>query len=235
MNRTILILLVVLLSSFCFSQEDNKIRLNLGLSATPALRVFQGNSYLGTDLNIGIVVKTNSGKFIINGAYRFSGGNIFSFILKRSLLGGTMEYHFTSQKKSNFFIGISGFSEIASNYREGLIREGDFIPVSKETLIEHYNKSHFLYHDYWYYYVTTPFEGNLNLGVNFKLSKNFNLSLALGYEVNIINTNYGLWDPNQPNKIIQGKNETEFNHMPAFQFGLKYEISFHKKEKLQPE
>lgn len=181
-------ILALCLSNFAFSQS--KMYLTVSASQSVSLddiwftkwnRYFE-NQFIGTNISIGGKILTKKGSIFSSLEYQYGGGWYTKFYeFDYHLLGVSLEYRFFNEQKAiSPIFGTMFLTEIASNYKGKYLldyRPTDYISKTIDTR----------------FYKSTPLVGNINLGADFRIIKNLNLDLNIGYGFRVIKTQYGFY------------------------------------------
>lgn len=235
------ILILCLLTAFnCSSQEKINLFFGLKHNFSKQIRSEDNPQFYGeSNLQIGIQLKESWGAidFNCNYLYSVSYAGEPSYSLQSHFLGGNINIHFLSdEKRIRPFFSISGLTEISTNYKNGYLWPYDYDWTTMEKPLSKDGGGPITL-DYYYssFYYATPFVGNIFIGGELKLMRNFYLSLGVGYGLRVMRAKYAEWGENDDvNEIL--RSITPEAHLFQFfdvQFGLTYVIPF-KKEKPQP-
>lgn len=181
------------------AQTNFKIYSEIAQGAT----YFLGDAlFLDTDVNLGGQFNTSKGIFSVYGKYRF-GQYIFTeitpFTFRYSAIGLGLKYRlFVAEKKVSPFARLDFSTEIKPN------RSTSEFELSN--------------------YYSTPFFGELLLGIDIQLFKNLNLNYGMGVDVRSMKTNENI-----------SKTEQEFIHGIKAQLGVSYTFSVKKNKEIKTE
>lgn len=239
------ILFILFLMTYCSGMCQDKIAFTAKINNI----YFKNFNYYGdyglTAINLGINVKMKSGNSLFYVAY----GVLYNYPVPKEWVRGydiishdiglSMEYHFTEEEKRfRPFIEIDIFSEIKSNYKNGILdNESLTSPIIRELSAETMPTSSLstpgkvVFKNSFYY--STPFIGSILAGCAIRLVDNLHLSLAVGYGRKMMKYKYLEWQKGDDYQSMLEKRGTKtknFNYVD-FQLGLSYTFSFHKNRK----
>jgi|SRR5690554_1008286 len=168
------IVLLFLISVHCSGQNDK----NFFVDAIEMMVRNNDGYYNINGLAIGNQILLNEESSLdLSMNYRISGNlgglNTSSYKFKSHLIGGSLSYNFwTKEKRLRPFIGIALYTEIATNYKNELLR------INAHKPDDRYSYGGGKYHARWY--KGTPIVGNVFFGFNIKLIPSLYLKTAIG-------------------------------------------------------
>ena len=240
MKSLTLFIFSVLFSLLSFSQE-NETKMSVQLSNGTFFRILDDyrDLYNLTKLDVGLNFQRAKGDFYLYVTYGYNtdflspieeGKNNPNFPnFKSHTLGGSFKYHLLSnQKKVRPYFGLSILSEVATNYRDGMMTRNSFFiidrPINSFTNYYLSNISNF--------YHSTPFLGTLSLGCDFRLSEHVRLNLSAGYALKKMKYKYLEWsDGDDYREMLKSAPvESKMFHFINAQLGLNYTFSIMKSK-----
>lgn len=232
--KVIIFTIILLLSMNSFSQSSFKLA--VGVSSAPSIDILEtDNMYIGTSMYAGPRIDTRSGNIGLYGMYQFStnnGSNGF-FHLQSHFLGGKLEYRILgNEKRVSPYIEITALTEAGTNYRDGYLSIDGWYPEEYPMLyIDTYPSYSVTYYSRFYH--STPFAGNIMLGVDIRLIEGLHLNLGLGYGLRVVKTKFKYWKGQQDlpkEEIHKLSTETNRFNMLEIKIGMSYAFPFKKKE-----
>ncbi|RFC54067.1 hypothetical protein [Brumimicrobium aurantiacum] len=200
-------------------------------------------SFLGINTSLGMELSTKKSKinFFVN--YQLSGNFIpsdfFGSILNKKFfkyrshfLGGGGAIIFNRNTRFSPYISFLISSEVSTNSRSAYLNDS-YGFRDYPLLLNGYPSPKT---EYWsYFYISTPFISSVTGGYTFKINKNFNVNLGVGYGLRIMKTKYAEWKEDEDiyEKLKKVPSETHYFHMLDVQLGLAYSFSFKNKPKPQ--
>lgn len=215
-------LILFLLSFHCFGQEDKSFFVN----ATEAI-VKNDGYYNVNELMIGKAWDFNGESALDLGlAYRFSIS--FRKKFKSHFLGGSITYSFwPKERRVRPFINLALFTEVATNYKNGLLLGYGHVPIDKYS----YNGEE----NYARWYKGTPIVGNLFFGFNIRLFPDLYLKPALGISYESVRSKSLTWIDGEIENPLEEANKKTMKISSVYsynlQIGLRYMFSFKKSSK----
>jgi hypothetical protein len=230
--KCILIIIAVFISNANFAQSNLKLiigELNtISKSILSKEKYRQG--YIVPSFNIGIQIENKWLTTSISGAYNFSGNidNLSVYALRSQFIGGILNLKFLNPEKGiRPYISISGFYEVRTNYKNGILVHDSYIP--QEIPLGSGIPSDRFFSPLYY---STPFVASAVLGCDFRLIENLHLNLGVGYGYRKMKTKYATWLKEESIDEV-ARNEPTSNirsHMLDIQLGLSYAFPFKKSD-----
>lgn len=156
-------------------------------------------------------------------------------LLRSHFVGMSLKYTFKKERKIvKPFLGIQVLTEVGSNFKNGFLIYGSFIPSQTKTGQQTSGSGDIFLASNFYY--STPLIGSASGGIDIKLSENTSLNIAAGYSYRMMKVKYAEWNENEDvyEKLETISTENVFSHMLDIQLGLTYAISFKKEKTLTP-
>lgn len=227
-----LLLISYLLSLNSFGQ--NKIAFHFNLTEMVTRNDSDG-FYNGNGLAIGKeFIMSEESSFDICLSYLYS-GNLSglatpTYVFKRHLLGGELAYSFWSrEKKVRPFISVALHTEIALNYRNGLLMEDQFKPKDRYSISGDARSAR--------WYKGTPLTGNSFFGFNTRLIPSLYLKTAFGVGYERVKSKSLSWMDGEVENPLEEADKQPMKVSGVFSWnllvGLRYEFSFKKESKPQ--
>ena len=226
------IAILFLLSFHCSGQEGK----NFFIDATEMIIRNNDGYYNVNGLAIGKKFPLNDESLLdLSITYRLLGNlgglNTSSYKFNSHLLGGCLAYNFWPKEKwIRPFVGLAFYTEIATNYKNGLLRGQGHKPTDR------YSKSGDRRSARWY--KGTPIVGNFFFGLNIKLIPSLYLKTAFGVGYERVKSKSLSWIEGEVANPLEEAENQPMMLSPIFswnlQVGLRYVLPFKKKEKPQP-
>ncbi|MCO5268470.1 MAG: hypothetical protein M9897_06215 [Brumimicrobium sp.] len=241
MRKYQLLFLILTSCVSVFSQES--LRLNIQLSEMPYYRLHKidGNIsarwYNFITTGIGLEMNTQSNRMTCSILYglnsNLSPRQYGTFSFQSHLMG--LSYKFYLKKENSLFVGISLFTEVATNYKDNTMWNS-FNPRPPLTLLKPYSghNAPLKYYRESNFYQSTPFIGFVQAGYNFKVTQAFHISLSASYGFQIMKYKYLKWDEGEDYQeaLRLAPVQTQLFHAIGLELGLLYSIPMKsKKEK----
>lgn len=208
--KKLLIFFFVSISLLTTAQE--KFKLYTELSQGISYYLIDWNFYSETDANVGVSLNTSKGNFTLYAKYRFGGyivpGDFPPYTLRYSSFGGGFNYRILNQSnRISPFVRIEMVTQVKENKNEPsafYMSEGVH-PTNSSNL---QSNPRYLY---------TSVIGNIYVGADFKVAKNFNINIGLGGSFRELKLGYNY--------------STTVKHLYglSMQLGLTYAFSVKKK------
>ncbi|PKR80582.1 hypothetical protein CW751_09415 [Brumimicrobium salinarum] len=156
-------------------------------------------SFLSSNLQLGVQFGADKGVFRTYGIYQLYGNvrhkEFDNFMFSSQLLGLGLEYQVNTNKTISFITGISFLTEVATNFKNGYMLNGEVSYPNPQQPYNNYNGSYNTYTKYSNdFYQKTPFSGSIWVGCNFYIFKQINLNISLSNTIRIIKTKHLEWD-----------------------------------------
>ncbi|MCO5269120.1 MAG: hypothetical protein M9897_09520 [Brumimicrobium sp.] len=240
MRKYQLLFLILTSCVSVFSQES--LRMNIQLSEMPYYRFHkidgEGTAIWSNFTSAGIGLETNTQSYRMTYAILYGLNlNLTVFesnfpIFQSHLLG--ISYKFHLKKENSLFVGISLFSEVASNYK-GNTMWNEFIPYTPVLYnleyLGHGVPSKLVLQSN--FYQSTPFIGFVHAGYNFKVTQAFHISLSASYGFQIMKYKYLKWDEGveYQEALRLAPVQTQLFHAIGVELGLSYSIPMRSDRK----
>lgn len=247
--KAVLIFVLLLFNFYvCHSQEKVKGYIDVSQNLHSII-------YTETNISFGINFPLETGSISLFGNYEYGGNwKIHSPYADRIVPAYKLDYHFLGGgvkyrilKKSKFYsptIQLTALTEIVSHYRGNYIVRSDFNsegfffqPTNyySEPYVYGYPKG---YIKEIFYYVSTPFIGSILIGNEFKIYKELNVNLGIGFSMRGVKVRYKSWNTyeSEPKADISNPYSLEgisWLKILDLSFGLNYTFSFKKKPKIE--
>src|SRR5690554_1556026 len=144
-------------------------------------------------------------------------------LLRSHFVGLSLKYTFKKERKIvKPFISIQVLTEVGSNFKNGFLIYGSFIPSQTKTGQQSYGSGNiFLASNF---YNSTPLVGSALGGINIEFNKNISLNIAAGYAFRIMKVKYAEWkeDENVYEKLKSIPVKSINSHFLDVQLGLIY-------------
>gem|GEM_PF-3046308 len=242
----VLLILAFFLSSVhvCSSQE----RVNGYISFSQNINRF---FWLESNAVAGVLFPLKTGSISTSVIYVYGGNlpasfkyeKVRAYTMQYHLLGGEVKYRIrNSDKIYSPTIQLSALSDIGSTYRGKYLKTIGTITNNIHD-VEYYFSPANTYgtqalsiKNFTAYYVSTPFEGNLLVGNEFKLLKGLFLNFGIGFTIRGVKIRYKEWNKGTPepeSDISDPHSLTglKWKKEVSLTLGLNYTFSFKKKEK----
>jgi hypothetical protein len=261
--RGLILILLVINTFVVFSQEKLQLVTGFsGSFEKEVLSNSASQLYGGIGLDAGVRFNRNKGsldvllnyQFSSNVTYRYpydsisidnqktehydAAGNRIRFpyrsLLRSHFVGLSLKYNFKKERKIvNPFISIQVLTEVGSNFKDGFLIYGSFIPSQTKTGQQSSGFGDiFLASNF---YNSTPLVGSALGGVNIEFCQNTSLNIAVGYAYRMMKVKYAEWkeDEDVYKKLQSIPTENVFSHFLDVQLGFTYVFSFKNKPKPQ--
>jgi hypothetical protein len=225
------IVILYLLSLQCTGQESNPFFIDIS-----EMIVRNNDGYYNAN---GLAIGKNylldeESSLDLSISYRFSGNlkglNAASFTFKSHLLGVNFKYNFWPiEQKIRPFIGIGFYSELVSDYKDGLLMAQSHKPTNR------YSKRGERFSARWY--KGTPLVGHFFFGFNTRLIPSLYLKTALGIGYERVRSKSLSWIDGEIENPLETADKQPMKISGVFSWnlliGLRYEISLKNKPKPQ--
>lgn len=153
-------------------------------------------------------------------------------LLRSHFVGLSLKYTFNKGKEVvKPFISIQVLTEVGSNFENGYLIYGSFIPSQTKSGQQSYGSGNILLASN--FYNSTPLISRALGGINIEFSKHISLNLAVGYAYRMMKVKYAEWKEGEDvyEKLETIPTENISSHFLDVQLGLSYTFSRRNKPK----
>lgn len=196
---------------------------------------FLDGPFLGTSLSVGARFNMGVGFFEVKAGYMLLNDKYKSFSSHQ--LGGSITYRIlSSERRCSPYIELNAFTEVGSNYRNGLLRMDTNEPQSYPESYVYANSHGGPWHTEYYskFYHSTPLVFNALAGVDFRLTDGLHLNIGCGFGYRGMSTRSRSWEgsANLPTEEIERSSiGITWYNLVDVKLGLTYAFSVKKTPK----
>ncbi len=201
--------------------------------------------YVGVNSSLGFRVQTKNFSYALQADYLWAINGLFFYLNKSStrksnLIGLKQGIRFFEKRIIKPRLNFEILTEVTTNYKNRKISYDAFSPTDDQTPGFSEVEGHGISSKKFYtikLYQSTPLMATIYGGCDFKLVDNLYLNASIGYNLTLLKYKYIRFQydnhikENYKDKIADTPVKSVLFHSMAFQLGLSYAFSFHKKDK----
>ena len=154
----------------------------------------------------------------------------YKSLLRSHFVGLSLKYTFKKERKIvKPFLSVQVLTEVGSNFKNGYLMYGSFIPSHSNSGQQAYGSGNIFLASNFYH--STPFIFSILGGLNIGLSENASINIAAGYAYRSMKVKYAEWKEEEDvyKKLESIRTENVSSHFLDVQLGFSYTFSRRNK------